>query len=54
MRFKINCPIFLSRPDFVVGIPVVLAILFFALVIPSALFQLNENPKFLAIIGVSR
>jgi hypothetical protein len=40
-------PTFLCRPAFVVGIPVAFAILRFALVIPSARFQLNESPGIL-------
>ena len=37
-------PTFAQRPCLVVGMPVALAIFLFALVIPSARFQLNDNP----------
>jgi len=37
-------PNFLCLPDLVVGIPVILAILRLALVIPNARFQLNDSP----------
>ena len=45
-KFKILVPIFLSRPPFVVGIPVDLANFCFAWVIPNSLFNENENPNF--------
>jgi hypothetical protein len=38
-------PIFLSIPDFEVGMPVFLAILCLAAVTPISLFQENENPN---------
>jgi len=42
-------PNFLSKPDFVVGIPVCLANFCFAEVMPKALFQENEKPNLFAI-----
>lgn len=43
-KFKIVEPIFLSRPDFVNGIPVFLAIVCFTCEIPVALFQEKLRP----------
>jgi len=37
-------PSFDRRPDFVVGMPVALAIDLFAFVMPRARFQLNDSP----------
>ena len=48
--FKILLPIFFSKPDLVVGIPVCRANFCLAEVIPKALFQENEKPNLLAII----
>ena len=42
-------PSFLSTPDLLVGMPVSLANLDLAAVIPKALFHEKENPKFLAM-----
>jgi hypothetical protein len=39
-------PTFLSKPDLVVGIPILRANFCFAEVIPTALFQENEKPNF--------
>ena len=43
--FKIDFPSFLSNPDFVVGIPVLLAIFCLKEVIPNALLHEKENPQ---------
>ena len=42
-------PSFLSTPDLLVGMPVSLANLDLAAVMPKALFHEKENPKFLAM-----
>ena len=48
-NFSRILPSFLSMPDLLVGIPVSLANLDLAAVIPKALFHKKENPKFLAM-----
>ena len=50
--FKISCPIFLSSPPFVVGIPVFWAMDCLMPVIPIALFNENDNP-FVSFIAFS-
>ena len=48
-NFSSMLPSFLSTPDLLVGMPVSLANLDLAAVIPKALFHEKENPKFLAM-----
>ena len=50
MLSKICLLIFFSIPDFVVGIPVTLAICLFILYIPTALFNEKETPGILNFI----
>ena len=47
---KISEPIFLSIPDFVVGIPVFLLNALFALVIPIALLREKLNPEIFVLL----
>lgn len=53
MLSKICLPIFFSIPDFVVGIPVTLAICLFILSIPTALFNEKETPEILNFIMIN-
>jgi len=48
-NFNSILPSFLSTPDLLVGMPVSLANLDLAAVMPKALFHEKENPKFLAM-----